>query len=110
MITYNTLSQTWTTQNAGGLAIFGHTTVAYNGSFIVYGGQTVSSPTNNVWTFDVRKNNITLLQVAGDIPPATYRHAAAIVKSRMYVFGGRNDSTIFNTVSLEVNIHLLKLR
>eukprot|EP01113_Clastostelium_recurvatum_P006019 TRINITY_DN1271_c0_g1_i1.p1 TRINITY_DN1271_c0_g1~~TRINITY_DN1271_c0_g1_i1.p1 ORF type:complete len:458 (-),score=145.85 TRINITY_DN1271_c0_g1_i1:121-1494(-) len=72
-----------------------HTATLVNGRIFVFGGfdgfgtnfeLAVFNPVTYTWT------NISRAQVRGDAPPSRTNHAAAAVGTKMYIFGGNNNS------------------
>ncbi|KAN0055222.1 hypothetical protein ACTA71_008321 [Dictyostelium dimigraforme] len=80
-----------------------------NNTMIVFGGKDSSyTPTNNLTIYDLLQDswlpknsnaNHTALNLAGSVPSARYGHVALTTSdNKMFIFGGRNQSTIFNDI------------
>ncbi|ONI09967.1 hypothetical protein PRUPE_4G021000 [Prunus persica] len=79
----------------------GHTSSLVGDCVFVIGGR--SDPEkilNDVWVLNTSKKEWKFLECSGDVFPPRHRHAAAVVGSKIYVFGGLNNDTI--TSSLHV--------
>ncbi|BFG27473.1 hypothetical protein CerSpe_137470 [Prunus speciosa] len=79
----------------------GHTSSLVGDCVFVIGGR--SDPEkimSDVWVLNTSKNEWKFLECSGDVFPPRHRHAAAVVGSKIYVFGGLNNDTI--TSSLHV--------
>ncbi|XP_044495394.1 tRNA wybutosine-synthesizing protein 2/3/4 isoform X2 [Mangifera indica] len=77
----------------------GHTSSLVGDRLFVIGGR--GDPLNilsDVWVFNVKNKVWTLLECAGCVFPPRHRHAAAVVGSKIYVFGGLNNDTIFSSL------------
>ncbi|XP_078437023.1 met-10+ like family protein / kelch repeat-containing protein isoform X1 [Wolffia australiana] len=93
----------------------GHTLSAVGKWVFVIGGR--GDPTqifNDVWAFDMEESRWMLMSCSGNILPGRHRHAAAVVGSDIYVFGGLNAEMIFSSLHVldtnsmewrEVEIH-----
>ncbi|KAK6932305.1 hypothetical protein RJ641_001929 [Dillenia turbinata] len=76
----------------------GHTSSMVGDCMFVIGGRT--DPTtilNEVWVLNTSKNEWRLLECTGGFFPPRHRHAAAVVDSSIYVFGGINDDMIYSS-------------
>lgn len=79
----------------------GHTSSLVGDFVFVIGGR--SDPEkilSDVWVLNTSKNEWKFLECSGDVFPPRHRHAAAVVGSKIYVFGGLNNDKI--TSSLHV--------
>ncbi|KAK3188377.1 hypothetical protein Dsin_027938 [Dipteronia sinensis] len=79
----------------------GHTSSLVGDRMFVIGGR--GDPLNimsDVWVFSVAENEWRLLECTGNAFPPRHRHAAAVVGSKIYVFGGLTDDAI--SLSLHV--------
>ncbi|XP_031253784.1 tRNA wybutosine-synthesizing protein 2/3/4 isoform X1 [Pistacia vera] len=77
----------------------GHTSSLVGDRMFVIGGR--DHPLNilsDVWVFNINNNAWTLVECAGCVFPPRHRHAAAVVGSKIYVFGGLNNGTIFSSL------------
>ncbi|GAV85023.1 Met_10 domain-containing protein/TYW3 domain-containing protein/Kelch_2 domain-containing protein/Kelch_4 domain-containing protein/Kelch_6 domain-containing protein [Cephalotus follicularis] len=75
----------------------GHTSSLVGDCMFVIGGR--GDPLNilsDVWIFDTAKNEWTLSECTGSNFPPRHRHAAVVVGSNIYVFGGLNNNMIFS--------------
>ncbi|XP_059068139.1 tRNA wybutosine-synthesizing protein 2/3/4 isoform X2 [Cryptomeria japonica] len=84
----------------------GHTAVFVGQYLFIIGGR--EDPTrilSDVWFFHLTEMKWHLIEFNQDILPARHRHAAAVVGSCIYVFGGINGSTIYGDLHvLDTNI------
>ncbi|KAK9133426.1 hypothetical protein Scep_012954 [Stephania cephalantha] len=75
----------------------GHTSSVVGDLVFVIGGR--GDPLkilNDVWMLDVDENEWRLLECAGSVFPPRHRHAAAVAGgSKIFIFGGLNNVTIF---------------
>lgn len=91
----------------------GHTSVVFNESMIVYGGNCVGPDGKNrlcgldIYELDLRTWVWRVIDVKPSIitPQPSYNHSAVIVGSEMFVFGGWNGITSFR----KLNVFDLKL-
>ncbi|XP_065878046.1 tRNA wybutosine-synthesizing protein 2/3/4 isoform X2 [Euphorbia lathyris] len=77
----------------------GHTASLVGDSVFVIGGR--SDPLNilaDVWTLNIASNEWKLSECTGSIFPPRHRHAAAVVGSNIYIYGGLNNDTIFSSL------------
>ncbi|KAJ4828742.1 hypothetical protein Tsubulata_025157 [Turnera subulata] len=77
----------------------GHTASLVGGFVFVIGGR--ADPLhilNDVWVFDIDKKEWSLTKCIGHHFLPRHRHAAAVVGSKIYVFGGLNNDTIFSSL------------
>ncbi|KAJ4703910.1 tRNA wybutosine-synthesizing protein 2/3/4 [Melia azedarach] len=77
----------------------GHTSSLVGDRIFIIGGR--ADPLNilsDVWVFNMAKSEWMLLDCAGSIFPPRHRHAAAVVGSKIYVFGGLNNDTISSSL------------
>ncbi|OWM83448.1 hypothetical protein CDL15_Pgr012929 [Punica granatum] len=77
----------------------GHTASLIGEQMFVIGGR--ADPTSilsEIWALNTATNQWTLLNCNGDSFPPRHRHAAAVLGSRIYVFGGLNNDTIFSSI------------
>ncbi|GKV16010.1 hypothetical protein SLEP1_g26722 [Rubroshorea leprosula] len=73
----------------------GHTSSLVGDCLYVIGGR--GDPLNilsDIWVLNTVKNEWRLLECTGSVFPPRHRHAAAVVGSKIYVFGGLNNDTI----------------
>ncbi|KAK9155721.1 hypothetical protein Sjap_003201 [Stephania japonica] len=74
----------------------GHTSSVVGALVFVIGGRGAPLKIlNDVWMLDVDKNEWRLLECAGSVFPPRHRHAAAVAGSKIFIFGGLNNETIF---------------
>ncbi|KAL6200966.1 hypothetical protein ACLB2K_024681 [Fragaria x ananassa] len=79
----------------------GHTACLVGDRVFVIGGRADPEKIlSDVWVLDIQKNEWTLVECSGDVFPPRHRHAAAVVGSKLYVFGGLNNDAV--TSSLHV--------
>lgn len=86
----------------------GHTASLVGDLMFVIGGRTGPDKIlNDVWSFDTTKNCWKLLQCGGSVFPPRHRHAAAVMGSNIYVFGGLDNDIIFSSFFIldTVNLH-----
>ncbi|KAN0009401.1 hypothetical protein ACTFIU_006688 [Dictyostelium citrinum] len=80
-----------------------------NNTMIVFGGKDSNHvPTNNLTIYDLLQDswlpknkdvNHTKLNLAGSVPSERYGHVALTTPdNKMFIFGGRNQSTVFNDI------------
>ncbi|KAF9589011.1 hypothetical protein IFM89_018250 [Coptis chinensis] len=77
----------------------GHTSSVVGEHVFVIGGR--GDPTkilNDVWVFNTSKNQWKLLECSGSVFLPRHRHAAAVVGSKIYVFGGLNNEIIYSSM------------
>lgn len=77
----------------------GHTSCLVGNSMFVIGGR--ADPTkilNEVWVLNANNNEWKLLNCAGCLFPPRHRHAAAVIGSKVYVFGGLTDDVISSSL------------
>lgn len=80
-------------------ARLGHTCSVVGDFMYVIGGR--ADPLNilnDVWVFDKAKNEWEFLQCSGSFFPPRHRHAAAVVGSKIYVFGGICNDKILSSL------------
>ncbi|XP_027919377.1 tRNA wybutosine-synthesizing protein 2/3/4 [Vigna unguiculata] len=76
----------------------GHTASMVGNSMFVIGGRTGPDKIlSDVWILDTTMNSWKLLQCTENLFPPRHRHAAAIMGSNIYVFGGLDNDTIFSS-------------
>ncbi|KAI4311988.1 hypothetical protein MLD38_036848 [Melastoma candidum] len=74
--------------------------------FVIGGREDPTTILNDVWVFSVANRTWTLVNCKGDYFPPRHRHAAAVVGSKIFVFGGVNGGStyaslfVFDTVNL----------
>ena len=83
----------------------GHTTVAADGHFVMFGGHVYSASGTFEYFNDVYKLSMTTMRwkkvrVQGEIAPEPrYGHTATLIDNRMFIFGGRGkDEQIFKDI------------
>ncbi|KAL9455707.1 hypothetical protein AB3S75_005015 [Citrus x aurantiifolia] len=77
----------------------GHTSSLVGDHMFIIGGR--ADPLNilsDVWVFNMAKCKWTLLECSGSVFQPRHRHAAAVIGSKIYVFGGLNNDTIFSSL------------
>ncbi|XP_015941234.1 tRNA wybutosine-synthesizing protein 2/3/4 isoform X1 [Arachis duranensis] len=76
----------------------GHTASLVGDCMFVIGGRTGPDKIlSDVWILDTTKNYWRLHQCGGSVFPPRHRHAAAVVGSNIYVFGGLDTDIIFSS-------------
>ncbi|XP_061345502.1 tRNA wybutosine-synthesizing protein 2/3/4 isoform X2 [Gastrolobium bilobum] len=76
----------------------GHTASLVGDFMFVIGGRTGPDKIlSEVWILDTTKNCWKLLQCGGSVFPPRHRHAAAVMGSNIYVFGGLDNDIIFSS-------------
>ncbi|GAA97774.1 uncharacterized protein L969DRAFT_14069 [Mixia osmundae IAM 14324] len=77
----------------------GHASVGVGNVLIIWGGDTKQSPDDiqddGLYLLNLSTREWTRVKVAGPAPEGRYGHAAAMVGSRFYVFGGQKDDGEF---------------
>jgi len=58
----------------------------------VFGGFNVSHDLNDLWRFDIKKNQWRVIVPRSDLPPARDRHSMVSTNKNLYVFGGYNGN------------------
>ncbi|XP_058753871.1 tRNA wybutosine-synthesizing protein 2/3/4 isoform X1 [Vicia villosa] len=85
----------------------GHTASLVGDLMFVIGGRTGPDKIlSDVWSLDTTKNCWKLLQCGGSIFPPRHRHAAAVMGSNIYVFGGLDNDVIFSSFYVLDTINL----
>ncbi|KAK7264475.1 hypothetical protein RJT34_32084 [Clitoria ternatea] len=85
----------------------GHTASLVGDCMFVIGGRTGPDKIlNDVWILSTTKNCWKLLQCGGSVFPPRHRHAAAVMGSNIYVFGGLDHDTIFSSFYIFDTINL----
>ncbi|CAA6658210.1 unnamed protein product [Spirodela intermedia] len=77
----------------------GHTSSTVGKHVFVIGGR--GDPLqilNDVWALDTIENKWMLMACSGSVFPGRHRHAAAVLGSHIYVFGGLSDETIYSSM------------
>ncbi|RZC65651.1 hypothetical protein C5167_009347 [Papaver somniferum] len=77
----------------------GHTSLVVGECIFVIGGR--EDPTkilDEVWVLNTAKSEWRLLECTGSTFHPRHRHAAAVVGSNIYVFGGLNNETIYSSM------------
>ncbi|KAF7811166.1 tRNA wybutosine-synthesizing protein 2/3/4 [Senna tora] len=86
----------------------GHTSSFIGDHMFVIGGRTGPDKIlSDVWMLDITTNHWKLMQCGGDVFLPRHRHAAAVVGSNIYVFGGLDNDTIFSSLYFLDTINLL---
>ncbi|KAG5011256.1 hypothetical protein JHK87_019771 [Glycine soja] len=76
----------------------GHTASLVGNRMFVIGGRTGPDKIlSDVWILDTTKNSWNLLQCGDSGFPPRHRHAAAVMGSNIYVFGGLDNDIIFSS-------------
>ncbi|TKY54013.1 tRNA wybutosine-synthesizing protein 2/3/4 [Spatholobus suberectus] len=76
----------------------GHTASLVRDCMFVIGGRTGPDKIlSDVWILDTTKFSWKLLQCGDSVFPPRHRHAAAVVGSNIYVFGGLDNDIIFSS-------------
>ncbi|CAO2842541.1 unnamed protein product [Amaranthus hypochondriacus] len=86
----------------------GHTSSLSGGLMIVIGGR--ADPTNildDIWIFDITKAQWKFVRNTNDVFAPRHRHAAAVVGSKIYVFGGLNNNILYSSL-LVLDVETLK--
>ncbi|XP_027332177.1 tRNA wybutosine-synthesizing protein 2/3/4 isoform X2 [Abrus precatorius] len=86
----------------------GHTASKVGDSMFVIGGRTGPDKIlSDVWILDTTKNCWKLLECGGSVFPPRHRHAAAVMGSNIYVFGGLDNDIIFSSFYIfdTINFH-----
>ncbi|XP_019220014.1 multiple epidermal growth factor-like domains protein 8 [Oreochromis niloticus] len=109
LIKYNFTSNQWESRSYGHspVARHSHTAVEYMGKMVIFGGELANgSLANDVWMY--RPLNDDWQQLGFSTSPGAPKlanHAAAIVDSYLYVFGGRTDQDMFSSTLYRFGLH-----
>nr|GMC77290.1 tRNA wybutosine-synthesizing protein 2/3/4 [Ipomoea batatas] len=77
----------------------GHTSSIVEKCMYVIGGRAdPSNILNDVWAFSIANKEWRLLQCSGSLFPPRHRHAAAVVGSKIYIFGGIHNDVILSSL------------
>ncbi|KAL5730750.1 hypothetical protein ACHQM5_003542 [Ranunculus cassubicifolius] len=77
----------------------GHTSsVVGEGMFVIGGRGDPTKILNDVWVFNAGKKEWRLLECSGSVFHPRHRHAAAVVGSKIYVFGGLNNEAMSSSM------------
>ncbi|XP_057764888.1 tRNA wybutosine-synthesizing protein 2/3/4 isoform X2 [Salvia miltiorrhiza] len=77
----------------------GHTSSPVGDFIYVIGGRAdPMNILNDVWVFHMPKKEWKLLICSGSLFPPRHRHAAAVVGSKIYVFGGIHDNSVLSSI------------
>jgi Rab9 effector protein with kelch motifs len=72
-----------------------HSVVLYNSSIYIFGGSLSKGPlSNDLWVYSVETEEWKKLEITGAKPSPRSGHAACILDSKMYVFGGISEENI----------------
>lgn len=77
----------------------GHTSSLVGDHMFIIGGR--NDPLNilsDVWVFNMARSKWILLECSGSVFQPRHRHAAAVIGSKIYVFGGLNNDTISSSL------------
>ncbi|GAB4830863.1 hypothetical protein Ancab_004890 [Ancistrocladus abbreviatus] len=86
----------------------GHTSLLVGDLMFVIGGR--ADPVNilnDVWIFDTAKNEWKFVDCTGSAFAPRHRHAAAVLGSKIYIFGGLNNGTLHSSLLV---LHVDKLQ
>ncbi|XP_019220013.1 multiple epidermal growth factor-like domains protein 8 [Oreochromis niloticus] len=109
LIKYNFTSNQWESRSYGHspVARHSHTAVEYMGKMVIFGGELANgSLANDVWMY--RPLNDDWQQLGFSTSPGAPKlanHAAAIVDSYLYVFGGRTEEDMFSSTLYRFGLH-----
>jgi len=100
---YDLNANTWSLDPAGTHApppLAYHVTTVYESTLLVFGGYNIqtSSPSNELWVYDLILRNWTLVPPAGTWPVPFSGAAAIDVARRILLYGGNNNDTLADTV------------
>ncbi|KAK4439340.1 tRNA wybutosine-synthesizing protein 2/3/4 [Sesamum alatum] len=77
----------------------GHTSSVIGDFIYVIGGRAdPMNILNEVWVFNNAKKEWKLLQCSGSLFPPRHRHTAAVVSSKIYVFGGIDNEAVLSSL------------
>lgn len=65
-----------------------HANPTPSGEVFLFGGLYASEPRKDLYRISSRERSASLLQTAGDIPPARIGHASALFNNNLFVWGG----------------------
>lgn len=73
-----------------------HTAVVVSNNMIVFGGRAgPTKPFNDVYTFDLDARVWGQVETVGHAPSPRYKHSSCVIGSTMFVYGGRDSTTVF---------------
>lgn len=73
-----------------------HTAVVVDNNMIVFGGRAgPTKPFNDVYTFDLDARVWSRVNTVGQVPSPRYKHSSCVVGSTMFIYGGRDSTTVF---------------
>ncbi|XP_042082946.1 multiple epidermal growth factor-like domains protein 8 [Haplochromis burtoni] len=109
LIKYNFTSNQWESRSYGHspVARHSHTAVEYMGKMVVFGGELANgSLANDVWMYRPLNDDWQQLGFSTSRgAPKLANHAAAIVDSYLYVFGGRTEEDMFSSTLYRFGLH-----
>ncbi|KAL6990779.1 nicotinamide N-methyltransferase [Sarracenia purpurea var. burkii] len=79
----------------------GHTSSMVGDHMFIIGGR--ADPVNilnDIWVLNTAESEWKLLECTGTVFPSRHRHAAAVIDSKIYVFGGLNGDSISSALYL----------
>ncbi|GFY63230.1 kelch domain-containing protein 3 [Trichonephila inaurata madagascariensis] len=72
-------------------ACYGHSVVAYRHLIYLWGGQNITTSSNNLYCFNTKTLSWSMPETSGQPPKNTDGHSACVIDDYMYIFGGFED-------------------
>ncbi|CAN1326735.1 tRNA wybutosine-synthesizing protein 2/3/4 [Linum perenne] len=86
----------------------GHTASVVGDLVFIIGGRTDPlNILNEVWFLDMSRKQWSQIECGGSCFPPRHRHAAGVVGSKIYVFGGLNNDSVFSSFHVFDTVKLL---
>uniref|UniRef100_A0A1A8GFI9 Multiple EGF-like-domains 8 n=1 Tax=Nothobranchius korthausae TaxID=1143690 RepID=A0A1A8GFI9_9TELE len=109
LIKYNFTSNQWESRSYGHspAARHSHTAVEYMGNMVIFGGELANgSLASDVWKYRPMEDDWQQLGFSSSRgAPKLANHAAAVVDSYLYVFGGRTEEDMFSSTLYRFGLH-----
>uniref|UniRef100_A0A8C6NK18 Multiple EGF like domains 8 n=1 Tax=Nothobranchius furzeri TaxID=105023 RepID=A0A8C6NK18_NOTFU len=109
LIKYNFTSNQWASRSYGHspAARHSHTAVEYMGNMVIFGGELANgSLASDVWKYRPLEDDWQQLGFSSSRgAPKLANHAAAVVDSYLYVFGGRTEEDMFSSTLYRFGLH-----
>ncbi|TYZ65444.1 hypothetical protein PybrP1_011723 [[Pythium] brassicae (nom. inval.)] len=73
-----------------------HSAVVLGGEMVIFGGRAgPTRPFNDVFAFNLTTRAWSRIEATGEPPLPRYKHSSCVVGSTMFVYGGRDATTVF---------------
>uniref|UniRef100_A0AAV2MAJ1 Uncharacterized protein n=1 Tax=Knipowitschia caucasica TaxID=637954 RepID=A0AAV2MAJ1_KNICA len=109
LIKYNITSNQWDSRSYGHspVARHSHTAVEWSGNMVIFGGELANgSLSSDVWMYRPLQDDWQQLGFSfSHGAPRLANHAAAVVDSHLYVFGGRTEEDMFSSSLFRFGLH-----